>query len=160
LRPLGYRSDVRAWLVPARISLACQSDARSARRFGGAYGGSGGAIGAIFSALVFPAIGNLLFVFNLDSLRRAVSGPGCCSPPCRSARRGCSRSTQPAGADAVTGRAASLAASIDRPVAVAFGCVIALLLAIDPVGDPDARASPGVVINAMLLLYGHESRAK
>ncbi len=32
------------------------------------YGGSGSAIGAIFGALMFRTIGDLLFVFNLDPL--------------------------------------------------------------------------------------------
>ena len=46
------------------------------------YGGSGSAIGAIFGALMFRTIGDLLFVFNLDPLwQPLVSGR-------RAARRG------------------------------------------------------------------------
>ena len=57
------------------------------------FGGSGSAIGAIFGALMFRTIGDLLFVFNLDPLWQPLfQGVVLLARRLRSARRGCSRS--------------------------------------------------------------------
>ena len=56
------------------------------------FGGSGSAIGAIFGALMFRTIGDLLFVFNLDPLWQPLFQGVVLLRRSASARRGCSRS--------------------------------------------------------------------
>ncbi len=54
------------------------------------YGGRGSAIGAIFGALAFRTIGDLLFVFDFDPLWQPLFLAWCCCLPSASARSGCS----------------------------------------------------------------------
>ena len=56
------------------------------------FGGSGSAIGAIFGALMFRTIGDLLFVFNLDPLWQPLFQGVVLLRRSASARRGCSGS--------------------------------------------------------------------
>src|SRR6202044_3909306 len=77
------------------------------------FGGSGSAIGAIFGALMFRTIGDLMFVFNLDPLWQPLfQGLVLLAAVC-------------VGSARVTG---ALLRRVGPPVAIAFGCIIAMLL--------------------------------
>jgi ribose transport system permease protein len=89
------------------------------------FGGSGSAIGAIFGALMFRTIGDLLFVFNVEPLWQPLfQGIVLLVAVCLGSARPAARA-QPAStcmADAARRR-------VDPAVAWAFGC-IALVLAV------------------------------
>ena len=94
------------------------------------FGGKGSAIGAIFGALAFRTIGDLLFVFDFDpSLATAV--PGCCITPCRQSWRFWPASySQPFGLvwmNALTSRLPAFMRRVDPAVTTAFACILLLL---------------------------------
>ena len=100
------------------------------------YGGRGSAIGAIFGALAFRTIGDLLFVFDFDPLvAAAVPGGGA---DARGQHRGvrAAAGAQPAGlvrmSDASESRSRTRLPAVlrraDPAVVTAFGCILLLLL--------------------------------
>ena len=99
------------------------------------FGGRGSAIGAIFGALAFRTIGDLLFVFDFDPLVAAAL-PGRRAADRRQSRRlRAVPGAQPAGvvlmSDTTTAPRephARLHAAPTRRCSTAFGCIIVLLL--------------------------------
>ena len=102
------------------------------------FGGSGSAIGAIFGALMFRTIGDLLFVFNVEPLwqplfqgivlsrsRLSRRGPAAARPqPTRLVwLRRHLRSSSPAARPAAS--VGSMRRRIDPAIAWAFGCIVA-----------------------------------
>ena len=96
------------------------------------FGGTGSAIGAIFGALVFRTIGDLLFVFDVEPLLAAAV------PGRRAAGRGQPRRAaaaarqQPAGAVRMSampiGACTAACAAIDRPIADRGAVIVCILL--------------------------------